>query len=260
MAYKPYSIITPPYDPTSGGIKVMWGLYGYLLAKGHVVNINVSYNDPNFVGVYPEISHGNSANAKTVVRYILNKPGVMGSSDGRGNIIPGPTSFDKSDILFYFSRLYAPDDIDSNHIMFLPVINTSLFRDQRRKRDKTCVFVGKGKNTFIHPSDAIPIDRTTASDQGKLADLLNECHTMYGYDPVSAMNEVAHLCGVRVILSQDVYSRKEWEKYEPGMNGINWNKDEGIKLDTIEFREHYLQMIKIFEERLDYFIWETQKQ
>jgi len=55
MSYKPYSIYLPPFNHLSGGIKVMWGLYGALLLKGQIIHSNAKYKDSNFIAIYPEI-------------------------------------------------------------------------------------------------------------------------------------------------------------------------------------------------------------
>ena len=89
---KPYSIYLPPYDYTSGGIKVMYALYGALLLRGQIVVPNARFGG-EFIGIYPEIVNGNPLEATTVVRYLLNELGVM-SGDGQ----PGPTSFPDTDI------------------------------------------------------------------------------------------------------------------------------------------------------------------
>lgn len=246
---KPYIIISPDYDFVSGGIKVMWGLYGWLLAKGQVVYMN-RWPDVDRIAIYPEIQNGNPAKAKTIVRYILNKPGVMGGRDQFGNFVPGPTSFAPTDKLYYFSRMfgYTPDE---NHYMFLPVIDLHTFKNQHKKRSKTCYLIGKGSNRQKHPKDSIEITRRFAQDQQVLADLLNECRFMYCYDSLTAMTEVARLCGCAIKYYGD-HTMDELKLYEPGINGIN------SRLDIDAFREHYINMIKLFEQRLDYFIEETQ--
>jgi len=43
------------------------------------------------------------------------------------------------------------------------------------------------------------------------------------------------------------------------MNGISWDVDEGVKLDTLTFSERYKELIKKFEVKLDQFIYDTQK-
>lgn len=258
MSHKPYSVFTPPFDIVSGGVRVMYGLYGWLLAKGQIVNLNARYALSNAVAIYPEIYAGNPAEANTVVRYILNKPGVMGGVNSDGTFQPGPTTFDPTDKLYYFSRLFGEAE-DDNHYLFLPILDTRLFRDQRMKRTKVAYFVGKGRDPkFIHPEGAILIDRKLAQDQEALANLLNECQVLYCYDPVTAMTEISRLCGCRVVMVNPLYTKQAFSQYEPGMNGISWGEDEGKRLNSSDFRFHYIQMKNDFSLKLDQFIEETQ--
>jgi hypothetical protein len=266
--YKPYVIISPPWETTSGGVRVMFGLYGWLLAKGQVAFMNEQpvdkYGAPlkDIVVIYPEIQAGNPLNANTVVRYILNKPGEVPAVYSDGTVKSGPTEFDPTDNLIYFSRLYGGDD---KNTMFLPICNLHLFRDQGKKRTKTSFMLGKGiKEPGIlskqcHPKDAIEITREFAQDQQALADLLNECQVLYNYDPVSAITEIARLCGTRVIQIPTKYTKEEFSVYEPGLNGISWATEENEPLNVEAFREHYKEMTKTFEKRLEDFINETQR-
>lgn len=252
--YRPYSIYAPPFDPTSGGIRVMYGLYGHLLAKGQIAAINSIYSDMDFIAIYPEIVTGNPFGAKHIVRYIMNKPGVMGGTTANGQFIPGPTEFDKPDQLYYFSRLFG-----EGNYLFLPILNLFLFKDQGKKRTKTAYFIGKGKDEGLHPMDAYQINRAFARDQQALADLLNECEVLYCYDPVTAMTELARLCGCRIVMVNPVYSKDQFKLYEPGMNGISWGKDEEIPLDIEGFRKHYYEMKWEFGVKLNTFIEVTQQ-
>lgn len=245
---KPYCIVSPDYDHTSGGIKVMWGLFGHLLARGHEVYMN-RRPEKHTIAVYPEIVNGNPANGETVVRYILNKPGVMWNG-----VEESPVEFDNRDILFCFSKIFG----DYDNYMFLPVINMDIFKDQGKKRTKRAVFEGKGENLGLHEPGII-VDRSLATDQQELADFLNECEVLYSYDPVSAMTEVARLCGCRVVLLNDTYSKEDYEKYEPGINGISFGEDTGEKLDVDAFRSHYNALREDFELKLTKFIEVTQK-
>jgi len=259
MKYRPYSILTPEFDPLSGGIRVMYGLYGWLLAKGQIVYLNAKYEDNDFVAVYPEIYHGNQANANTVVRYILNKPGVMAT-----NGIPGPTTFDKKDKIYVFSKIYDTLGVDDDHLMFLPILNTHLFKDQKKKRSQKCVFVGKGTDLDIPETKGlVRITRELLMRQGVLADFLNDCEVMYSYENPTAMNEIARLCGCRVIFIPEgaslKYTEKELkEKYEPSNEGISWGIGNDSGFDAKAFRKHYMGLKDIFEAKLDKFIAETQ--
>lgn len=252
---RPYSVVTPNFKIDSGGIRVMWGLYGWLLAKGQIVNVNLKYPDPNFVAIYPEIYHGNPMGANTVVRYILQKPGMMGKgTPGTASFQPGPTQFDPEDKLFAFSRLYMKG-LPQNQYMFLPILNMHLFVNQKKPRTKKFYYVGKGINTNKHPADAIELPRL--EDQQKLADLMNDCVVLYIYDPVTALSEIARLCGARVVMFSPMEGFEKY--YEPGTNGISLYKDTEIKLNYTEFRKHYREMVETFSKKLDDFIELTQK-
>jgi hypothetical protein len=259
---KPYVIATPPFEVTSGGVRVMYGLYGWLLAKGQIAYLNEKPLVGDFIAIYPEIQEGNPANATTVVRYILNKPGVVPAIYSDGTVKKGPTGFDETDKLYYFSRLFG--EIENDYYLFLPIANLHLFKDQHKMRRKTCFMLGKAIqypdtiSKFIHPRGSFEITREFAQDQQALADMLNECHTLYCYDPVSAIMEIARLCGCRIIYIPSIYTKNEMKKYEPGLGGINWGKDEGIGLKTESFKEHYESMISLFSQKLDTFIEETQ--
>lgn len=248
---KPYVIVSPPYDPVSGGIKVMFSLYGHLLVRGYEVYMN-QYPAGDVVAIYPEILAGNPVNAKTVVRYILNKLGVMSSGQGEGLKEINPNEHN-----YYFSRLFG--DTDPEHYMFLPAINLDIFKNQHKTRNKRAVFVGKGEDLGLHKPGAIIVDRSLARNQQELADLLNECECIYQYDPVSAMSEVARLCGCRVVMYNNTYSKEDYTtKYEPGAMGMSFGEDTHEPLDSDAFRSLYVGLKAIFEEKLDKFITDTQ--
>jgi hypothetical protein len=260
MNFRPYVVYSPVLElnTTSGGVRVMFGLYGHLLAKGMIAYTNVLLNTHDFVAIYPEIMHGNEGGADRVVRYILNKPGLMGGGTREKPLKAGPETFEPTDELYYFSKLFG-EAKDDNHYMFLPILNAHLFKPQDKRRTKTCVFVGKDFDLHQHPSDAIYITKEITNDQQGLADLLNECQVMYCYDRVTAMTEIARLCGCRVVMINNSYTKDEFSKYEAGLNGISWEKDEGTKLDVDGFRDHYAWMKRDFSRKLDIFIEATQK-
>jgi hypothetical protein len=252
-----YSVYSPPFDVTSGGIRVMYGLYGWLLAKGQITFLNAKLDDPSTcVGIYPEIVHGNPMGATKVVRYILQTPGLM-SMYG----VPGPSTMElkqnPSDLVYVFSRVYDTFGVDDDHILFLPVLNLHTFKDENpHKRTQTCYLVGKGINQHKHPSQSIELTRKFATNQKKLAKLLNKCSVLYCYDRLSAMMDIARLCGCRVKYYGDL-EPKQLDLYETGMNGLGYG-DENVKLASGSFRKHYEGMIDTFQRKLDLFISETQ--
>jgi hypothetical protein len=251
----------PTFNPLSGGIRVMYGLYGWLLAKGQIAFLNAKIDVP-FIGIYPEIYEGNWAGADYIVRFLLNKPGVMGSVDKEGHINTGPLHFFETDTIIEFTKLYDTFNTPDNHLLFLPILNLHLFKDQKKNRTKIAYYVGKGENLELHPKEAIGIFNQFAIDQGALADLLNECQTLYTYENPTAMNEIARLCGCQVVFIPNkktpYYTKEQLETlYEPGMEGISWFGEEK-KGDLSAFRSHYVDLGRLFSDRLDQFIVETQ--
>lgn len=248
-----FSIMTPPFDPLSGGIKVMWSLYGWLLSKGQIAYTNATAEDKDFCAIYPEIyPPDNPSGAKKVIRYILNRVGTMALYG-----TPGPMKFNPSDEIYVFSRIFDTFGVDDDHVLFLPALDLFTFYDKGKKRERTAYFVGKGLNTNVHPENAVAIDRRVAQDQEALAELLNECECLYCYDPVTAMTEIARLSGTRVVIIPSIYTKEEYSKYEPGLNGISWGIDESIPLDAKAFREHYIGLRDEFSRKLDLLIERT---
>lgn len=258
LALRYYSVFSPKFEVTSGGVRVMYGLYGWLLAKGQVAFMNQYVPNSDHVAIYPEIYPAdNPSNANKFVRYVLQKPATVSAIAEDGSSSLGPTEFPKSEDVYAFSKMYY-DGLPNHKYMFLPILNMHLFRDEKKKRTKTAYFVGKGDNLHLHPESAKEITRDFAQDQTALKDLLNKCEVLYSYDFASALTEIARLCGCRVILAQDMFSKKDYKKYEPGLSGVSFGEDKGVKLNSDDFRWHYRDLVKTFSDKLDRFIEDTQ--
>lgn len=252
-----YSIFSPNFEITSGGVRVMYGLYGWLLSKGQIAFINQYIPKSDHVAIYPEIyPSSNESGATKVVRYILQRPGAMQLiTENKAYKTKSPTTFPDYEILYAFSRMFY--QVPEDKYLFLPILDTFCFRDKHKKRTKTAFMVGKGINTRKHPPDSIEITREMAQNQSILSNLLNECKVLYQYDPVSAISEIARLCGCPVILNQTWFSREQYKLYEPGLDGISFD-NEILKFNSDDFTEHYNEMKKKFSEDLDRFIELTQ--
>lgn len=252
---KVYLLRTPPYDSASGGIKVVYGLYGWLLAKGQPAFLNTQIDVPS-VGIYPEIYHGNDMFATKVIRWVLQTPGLMGTSDQTGVFKEGPEAFDPKDEIYAFSKVYDQWGLDDDHILFLPIIPLDVFKDQHKKRTKKLFYVGKGFNRGKHPKDAIELPKP--NDQQELANILNECQVLYVYDKLSAIMECARLCGCPVRYYGEL-TQDKMDLYEPGLDGIALWSEKPLKFDVARFRAHYKEMVWAFEKKLDRFILRCQK-
>jgi hypothetical protein len=97
-----------------------------------------------------------------------------------------------------------------------------------------------------------------ALNQELLADTLNECHTMYMYENLTAMMDIARLCGCSIKYFGGL-NRQKLKLYEPGVNGITFETEtEESPLNTKLFQDHYEEMKVIFDRKLDWFIDFTQ--
>lgn len=254
---RPYNIYLPKFKIDSGGIRVMWALYGWLLAKGQIVYVNEQ--TPDAITIYPEIIRNNPLNGEKIVRYILQTPGLMGFGiPGTRSFKPGPISFNPKDELYVFSRVYDKWNSDDDHILFLPIIDLNTFKNKNSKRTKKAFYVGKGINLNKHPKDAEELFRgKNTKDQQALANYLNECDVLYVYDHLSALMECARLCHCPIKYYGNL-SKEQLSLYEPGMNGITYKDEVDVILDGDKFASHYRSMINIFSNRLDNFIEKTQ--
>jgi hypothetical protein len=135
----PIYIWAPPYSPLSGGIRAMNLLCYHLNRLGYDAYINVEtdnnhvspvplrYLDPltrefhaqqqrEPVQVYPEAIGGNPENAKFVVRYLLNKPGLLA-----GEWSPG-----KDDYFLTYAPEHVPDQKQAFDL-FMPLVDRSIY-------------------------------------------------------------------------------------------------------------------------------------
>ena len=239
----------------------MWALIDALRGKGQKVFVNTIMEGQDAIAVYPELAHGNPLMGDHVVRWILSWPGFIGG---------GPTEFPKTDEIFVFSKIYDVFGVDDDHLMFLPAIDINIFhRTNFGKRTKKCKYVSKGIDLHLPELEGVEeLHKEMAVDQQALADYLNECEVLYSYDPASAIFECARLCGCRVVIippkkyphsPYGKMTKKQFSRYEPGMNGISWGLKENNPLDAEKFMNHYIDLITKFDQQLNKFIEITQK-
>lgn len=270
---KPYLIWAPPYDRRSGGCKVLHALGHELKNKGVEVYINTSAQRPDWavgavtnqqeitaqiergaIAIYPEIIFGNPFGAKTVVRWMLNKPGK----------ISGPTEYPIEDIVYSYSRIYDVFGLPEDRILFYPQIELNIFYDKKLPRNGVCFYVGKGSSTPRIPetTGALEITRFFPPDQHDLANIFCTRELFISYDTVTSLNDNARLCGCPVILVPGYTSREEM-KLDLGWGGTGWGMEELEKakatLNSDGLRQEYLKLIDTFKERLSRMIEFTQQ-
>jgi hypothetical protein len=184
----PYVIVAPVYRNSSAGVRALYRLKDELIKRGYDVTVcqggdRVPYGS---IVVYPEIVDGNPLNAKTVIRYVLNTPGLLG----------GDKEYDESEIVF----TYHPSYYDAP-VLTVPTIE-DFFQDEGLPRAGACFWVGKGINIpRIPETDGLmEITYTWPKTREELANLLNTKVVFYSYDNNTALNAEAKKCGCKVVV------------------------------------------------------------
>ena len=230
---RPYLIWSYAYSHASAGPKALHRLCHELNDEGLEAyvgwpEVNPEWNTPyhaaplagDWCAVYPEIVSGNPWNAPHVARWVLNVPGLL-----RG----GDKEYDPSEMVFSWSSTF----LDGVPLLFLPAIELDIYTDRGEPREGMLYYVGKGLQGDV--VGAQPITRAMREDRYALADALNHATLLKSFDPVSAMNYIALLCGCPVLI---VPTGERWE--------------------PAGFRERYLAECAVFPAQLAEFIRITQ--
>jgi len=197
MIHLPYLIYAPDYTHASSGIKVLHKLSHELNLVGEEAYVgfcgvtNPEWNTPKaepswfgiaeYIAVYPEVVWNNPWNALKVARWVLNAPGKLG----------GTTTYDPSEMVFSWHKQFL-DDVP---LLNLPAIELDIYNDfHYGNRKGIAYYVGKGEITN-RIDGLIEITQAMREDRYWLADLLNSVKLLYCYDDVTAMVDIARLCG-----------------------------------------------------------------
>ena len=232
MNFLPYIVFAPDYLHRNAGRRVLHKLCHLLNQAGQSAYIyksrtNRKWNTPRISGrkakaminqgaivVYPEVTAGNPLKAKTVVRYILNNPGLLG----------GDKTYDPSEILFCFSKHLLQAGMSQERILAIPAIDTDIFyKDNRVERDiDYLVYFGKHALVPGYPKKNI-IHTNWPKNPVQLGQMLRRCKKLVSYDNLTALNFEATLCGCPVVIMPDGFRKREdIESLEFGFNGMAW--------------------------------------
>ena len=242
-------IVSPGWSDTSNGILMLFRLCHYLnefgenafmlandethLEKpGHGLNIGKpitrrefeAMNHRKTVAVYCEMIYGNPLDAKIIVRWLLNAPGVAGG-DGK---------FEADDFIFIYSDYFKPEGcaVDGKLTIYNPYFEN--FTDDGLPRRGTCYMIRKGwqKPLVHHPKDGLLVD-----DYGEKGgnDYLRQCfnrfETFITYDHATFACVQAALCGcLSIVIPDGVTNAQEWRRVNPmaaygvayGFDDIDW--------------------------------------
>jgi glycosyltransferase involved in cell wall biosynthesis len=269
---KPYLICTLPWNEMSAGITVLWKLSQALYERfpGNVFVVD-KYQGPHSIptvdqcktsrqdciAIYPEVVTGNPLNAGSVVRYLLNLPGV----------IAGPLFFPESEQLFIFSNFFNQKmNYHQDRVLTVPYLPYKRFKDLHQERGGKLYFIGKGivSQSLDAKNLGNGIDFNGIDGQDFLINKLNHCEVLYSYDSVTAMTAIARLCGCPVvIIPNPQYTREECQVEDTwGLGGIGYGLEEEEyakeTIDSEKLVEYYEKELSNFDSHLDRFIEITQ--
>lgn len=151
----------------------------------------------NGVVVYPETVWGNPLRFRNVVRWVLNKPGLLA----------GDAAFHAGELVFTWDRVYW----NTENILRLDAVDRCLFKDKGFVRDTDAVFVYKGGKVRDTPElEGLPvITMQWPAERTELAGLLQRTRYLYTHDLHSSILEEAIACGAKIrIVTADGY--RDW--------------------------------------------------
>ena len=191
------------------------------------LNIKSPYNLPiartsdikDAIVIYPEITFGNPLRAKKVVRWLLNKPGVL----------TGEVNYGSKDLLLYFHEQFNDWQLNPNKQNHLRVIE--LMSDVYRKintgeRIETCYMVRKGKNRNLdqHDDNAIQVDRLSHK---QMAEVFNRCKYFVSYDLYTMYSRYAAMCGcIPIVIPEPGMVKEQWRPEVEFRYGIAYGWDD----------------------------------
>lgn len=280
---EPYYIASPDYAENSAGIMALHHLCHALNISGFEAYIyGATKTSPNLrtplldantqaqhknkgkspIAVYPEIITGNPLGVKTVVRFMLNKEGVI-----RGNKIEAADS----DIFFYYSEYFTPENEETSNILTVPVINSKIIKPNNRvKNKKPFLYLNRipesdidlkqfqGNIEILSNKRPIPLDQLTKK--------LQTASALYSFE-FSGTCIIAMLCGCPVV----TLNHPKYEKYgftEQNLAAFAYagytrsNTESGIseaKKNLPLVRKHVQNIEKSFWKKLEYFTQITQQ-
>lgn len=282
----PYYIVAARYVRTSAGIRALHLLCHWLNRVGYSAFMLIypdfqykNQTDPYLstpvlteaiieahheagltpIVIYPEVTNGNPFDATAKVVFLGHFPGKLG----------GPASYDETHLLFSYSQSIAKTTSQPENILYVPVIDTTVFYDRKLGlRDNTCFYASKFKTVFGGvvqgvPENCIEITRDKPDSQtaNEIADLFCRSRAFYCFED-SALVLEALMCNCPVIFMPSEFFKHPIGIDEIGWDGIAWGCDTveiERAINTVENgKQNYFNQIENFFDQLKNFVQKTQ--
>lgn len=190
------------------------------LALGRRATLNGSWI------IYPETVPGNPFRAEKVIRWVLNRPGLLG----------GEKVYDPRELVFLYSEVYRP--YVNNQVagkLYIPTLDRTLFYPPLENMDRPLelYYVGKSKyvDGHVDPERAFEITRESPARK-ELGKLFRSARMLHCFDNSTALIYEALLCGCPVTIIPDgTQTWADYEQLELGVEGIGWGQAPAVSAD-----------------------------
>lgn len=239
----PYEIWIQGYYHMSGGIRALHVLKDELNARG--LEASMLYENqrkPDTIGVYPEIMPGNPEGYEHVARWLLNTADLPADGD----------------------TFAWESGMGDYPLLTVNIIELDLFKPNPGPRSGVAYWIGKGvPQPSLIPHGAEQISRQNYPKRHDLAERIRTLDYLISFDPFTAVNIEAVLCGTPVLvrgnhprMSQADITGHGWTPF-----GVAHNVEdlEEARREVHLAYDHYLSLLPVFAKRIDQFIEITQK-
>lgn len=213
-------------------------------------NLNIASNKSlsNAIAIYPEIVKGNPLGKKRVVRWLLNKPGV----------ITGDAEFNDDELFFYYHPHFNDwtlNPYEERHLNVTELMSDVYKKTNNSERTGQCYMVRKGSDRTLnyHENDAKNVDGLSHDELSKN---FNDCKYFICYDLYTMYCRYAAMCGcIPVVVPQEGLSKEDWRpelanRYgiAYGWDDVSWAVESRTKLiDYLaETEERSIKSVRIF--------------
>lgn len=278
----PYYVYAPDYRESSSGIQSLHYLCHALNLEGaraYMVGCQVTHPDLQTplltealraqhenlglpaIAVYPEIVTGNPLSAPVVVRYMLNRAGVLNGNE----INAGP-----DDLRFYFREEFY-DETEPGDFLRIPMVDIGMFSPNvTQPRSLNLLYLHRVPREAVDFSQ-IPAHTQILSMQNplplaELAKILRKARVLYSYEQSSTCS-LAVFCGCPVVAliapGYEKHANTAITRDDLG-GGMVWSDDEAsleqARQEVDGVRTKYLESEALFWHQLQNFLAKTQGQ